>query len=295
LSSYGKTRKSTNVLPIAIGITIILSLSPASWLGWTTDLADLVRVPVTPFSHVGIMVTSWVRPAIDPSDLPTDEQERNDLAIAERDHYRKLWTAQMLRATELADQLREIQSLPNSALRNPLPPMIVQIDITGRDSSNIAGFLELKIIRGTSDRIRVGDIAVIGQDIVGRISRVGMTRAELIPTNHNDIGLTRAAIIPSHPSNQRPPLLAEVILQSTGEASMIAEVPATSGVQTGDLVQLDDSSWPSVGAGLTLGVVTDVIQLDEAPLRQRVLISPRRRARDVSRVVVLGTGEGESQ
>ncbi len=270
-------------------------MSPASWLGWTSDLADLVRVPVTPFSHVGILITNWVRPAIDPSDLPTDEQERNELAIAERDHYRKLWTAQMLRATELADQLRELQALPSSALRNPQPPMNVQIDITGRRSSDIAGSLELKLARGTSERILVGDIAVIGQDIVGRVSRVGLTRAELHPTNHKDIGLTRAAIIPAHPAAGRSPLLAEIIMQSTGEAAMIAEVPATSGVQKGDLVQLDDSSWPRVAAGLTLGVVSKVIQLDEAPLRQRVLIVPRRRARDVSRVVVLGTGAEKNQ
>lgn len=270
-------------------------MSPASWLSWTSDLADLVRVPVTPFSHAGILITNWVRPAIDPSDLPSDEQERNDLAIAERDHYRKLWTAQMLRATELADQLRELQALPSSALRNPQPPVILQIDVTGRNSSDVAGALELKLSRGTSERILVGDIAVVGQDIVGRISRVGLTRAELIPTNHKDVRLTKAAIIPAHPSGGRSPLLAEIIMQSTGDASMIAEVPATSGVQEGDLVQLDDPSWPSVGAGLTLGVVLDVLQLDEAPLRQRVRIVPRQRARDVSRVAVLVSGEEKKQ
>lgn len=263
------------------------------WLGWTSDVADLVRVPVTPFSHVGIMVTSWVRPAIEPADLPTDEKERNELATAERDFFRQLWTAQMLRATELADQLRELQALPESALRNPLPPINLSIDIAGRKSSDVASTLELKLMSGNSNRIMVGDIAVIGSDIVGRITRVGLTRAELSPTNHQDIGLTRAAIIPAHPTNQRPPLLAEIILQSSGSSSMIAEVPATSGVKAGDLVQLDDPSWPLSGAGLTLGVVTKVVQLDEAPLRQRVIINPRRRARDVSRVVVLGTGREE--
>jgi hypothetical protein len=90
-------------------------------------------------------------------------------------------------------------------------------------------------------------------------------------------------------------LLAEVILQSNGEAQMIAEVVATSGVKKGDLVQLDDSSWPLIGAGLTIGVVEDVMPLDEAPLRQRVIIVPRRIARNVSRVVVLGTGEEKTE
>ena len=268
-------------------------MSPVSWLGWTSDFADLVRVPVTPFSHVGIMMTSWVRPAIEPSDLPTDEKERNDLAITERDYFRRLWTAQMFRASKLADQLRELQALPDSALRNPLPPISIPIDITGRKSSDVAGTLELKLVRGTSSRILVGDIAVIGSDVIGRITRVGMTRAQLIPMNHKDIGLTRASIVPAHPSNLRSPLLAEIILQSNGGPTMFADVPATSGVQTGDIVHLNDPSWPRSGTGLTLGVVTEVVQIDEAPLRQRLIITPRRRARDVSRVIVLGTGEEE--
>jgi len=295
VSSYGITRKRANVLPISIGITVFLALSPASWLGWTSDLSDLVRVPVTPFSHVGIMVTSWLRPAVETSDLPTDEKERNELAIAEREYFRQMWSAQMLRATALADQLRELQALPESALRNPLPPMIVPIDVTGRKSSDVASPLELKLVRGTSSRIVEGDIAVIGSDIVGRISRVGLSRAELIPVNHKEIGLTRAAIVSAHPAVNRPPLLAEIILQSSGEHVMFAEVPTTSGVQEGDLVQLDDPSWPSAGAGFTLGVVTRVNQLDEAPLRQRLVVTPRRRARDVSRVIVLGTGETNSE
>ncbi|MBC8309748.1 MAG: hypothetical protein ISR75_03605 [Phycisphaerales bacterium] len=276
-------------------MTIFLSLIPASWLGWTSDLAALVRIPVTPISHIGIMFTSWVRPSLEPSDLPSDEKERNELAIAERDHYRQMYHAQMLRATELADQLRELQSLPETALRNPQPPIIIQVDVTGNRPSDVSGTIELKLIREASSRIRVGDIAIVGRDIVGRISSVGMTRIGLMPTTNKEMGLTRAAIVPAHPSNTRSPLLAEVILQSNGEAQMFAEVVATSGVKKGDLVQLDDSSWPEIGAGLTLGVVEDVMPLDEAPLRQRVIIAPRRIARNVSRVVVLGTGEDKTE
>ena len=295
MNSYGKTSKRNSVLPLAIGITIFLSLVPASWLRWTSDIADLVRVPVTPISHVGILLTSWVRPAVEPSDLPTDEQERNKLAIAERNRYKQLYDAQLLRSTELANQLRELQALPTSALRNPLPPIIIPIDITGRRPSDIAGIVELKLARGVSGRIRVGDIAVVGFDIVGRISRIGMTRIELTPTTHQEIGLIRAAIVPAHPTSERSPLLAEIILQSNGGAVMLADIPAMSGVQVGDLVQLDDPSWPQVGKGFTLGAVAQIIQLDEAPLRQRIVVVPRRLARDVSRVVVLGTGEEQTE
>ena len=272
-----------------------MSLSPTSFLGWTSDVADLVRVPVTPIAHVGIMISSWVRPAVEPSDLPTDEQERNEFAIAERDLYRQMYSAQLLRATEFADQLRLLQSLPESALLNPRPPLIVPIDITGKRPSDIASIVELKLIRGASEKFRVGDIAVVGSDIVGRIFRIGMTRMELVPVTHKEVGLTRATIVPAHPTQNRPFILADIIMQSNGEAVMFAEVLATSGVQRGDLVQLDDSSWPAVGIGYTLGVVADVVQLDEAPLRHRVVIEPRRQARDLSKVIVFGSGENQTE
>ena len=168
---------------------------------------------------------------------------------------------------------------------------VFAIDITGKRPNDIAGIVELKLIRGASEKFMVGDIAVVGSDIVGRILRIGLTRIELIPVTHKEVGLTRATIVPAHPTRNRSSLLADIIMQSNGDSVMLAEVLATSGVQIGDLVQLDDSSWPAVGIGYTLGVVVDVAQLDEAPLRHRVVIEPRRRARDLSKVVVFGTGE----
>lgn len=296
MSNYGTFHRRTNALPIVIGVTIILSLFPSSWLGWTSDLADLVRVPVTPVSHIGVMMTGWVRPAVEPSDLPTDEQERNELAISERDQYRQLYHSQILRATELADQLRQLQSLPDSALRNPQPPLILPIDLTGSTPSDVSGIVEMKLIRGASDRIIEGDIAIVGMDVVGRISRVGMTRIELRPTTHRETGLIKAVVVPSHPSNKdRPTLLAEVLLQNRGDGNLFAEASSASGVQLGDLVVLDDSSWPNYGGGLIIGSVVEINQLDQAPLRHVLTITPRRRARDHSSVVVLGSGEVAEQ
>ncbi|MAI66586.1 MAG: hypothetical protein CMJ26_01755 [Phycisphaerae bacterium] len=291
MSNYGTFRKYPKTLPIAVGFTILISCFPATWLGWTSDVADLVRVPVTPFSHVGMIIKNWVRPSIEPFDLHTDEQERNDLAVAERDHYRQLYHGQMLRSTELADQLRILQSLPETALRNPQPPLVVSVDLTGMKPSDSSGFVELKLSRESLGRILEGDIAIVGRDIVGRIARVGMTRMELLPPTNKESGYIRAAIVPSHPlQDARPPLLAEILLTPTGEGTFTSEVPANKGILKGDLVILDDPAWPQLGIGLGLGVVASIEQLDEAPLRQSIMVYPRRRAREHANVVVLGTG-----
>jgi hypothetical protein len=293
VSNYGTIRKSTKALPTAVVIIIAISMFPATWLGWTADVADVFRIPVTPFSHVGMLIKSWVRPAIEPFDMPTDEKERNDLAVAERDHYRQLYHSQMLRSTELAGQLRIMQSLPETALRNPLPPLVISVDLTGIKPSNPSGTVELKLSRAIVDRIFEGDVAIVGRDIVGRITRVGLTRMELLPITHKDSGYIKASIVPAHPlEDTRPPLLAKIVVQPTDGGIFISEVHANSGVLEGDLVILDDPAWPISGKGLILGEVRNIRQLDEAPLRNFLTIEPRRRAREYTIVVVLGSGEG---
>jgi len=291
VSNYGKLHGRTNVLPIVIGITVVLSMFPASLLGWTSDLADLVRIPVTPISHIGMMFTNWIRPAVDPSDLPTDEKDRNEFTVSEWDRYRQMYHDQTLRANDLANQLRMLQKLPESELRNPNPPLMMSIALTGLRSSDVAGIVELKLVRGASTRILEGDVAVVGRDIVGRISRVTLTRIELRSTTHKETGLIRAAIVTPHPVKDiQQTILGEVLLRNAGNGSFTAEALATSEIKIDDLVVLDDPAWPVSGRGYILGSVIDITQLDEAPLRQLLIIAPRRRVRDVSRVVVLGTG-----
>ncbi|MDP6693667.1 MAG: hypothetical protein QF444_05000 [Phycisphaerales bacterium] len=292
MSNFFSSRRKPNSLPIIIGAVIVLAMFPANWLGWTKDLSDLVRIPVTPISHIGMMLTGWIRPAIEPSDLHTDTQDRTDLAVAERDLYRQLYHAQMLRSTELADQLRELQALPETALRNPQPPVALTIDVTGNRPSDVSAVIEIKLSSDFADRIQEGDIAIVGRDIVGRVIRVGMTRIEVRPSTHTEMGLIRCAIVPAHPGKKHgPPLRAEVLIRTDNTGGFYAEVPSQLGVVAGDLVILDDPSWPEVGSGLVLGVVTETSPMDAAPLRIVVTIAPRRQIRDLVRVVVLGSSE----
>lgn len=295
MSNYGTFRRRTGALPIMVGAIVVLSMLPVSWLGWTSDLADLIRVPVTPVSHVGMMLTNWVRPGVEPSDLPSDEKERNEHAIAERANFRQMYHAQMLRANELADQLRLLQDLPEDALRNPQPPIILHLDITGVNPSDVAGTVELKLVSGATNRIRRGDIAIVGKDIVGRIARIGLTRIELQSITHKDIGMIRAAVVRSGPSNDSSHMLAEILLRSEGDGYLYAEASASNNIQIGDLVVLNDPSWPATGRGWILGSVIKASPLDQAPLRQALVIAPRRRVQDVLKVVVLGTGGGQTQ
>ena len=317
MSNYGTLHGRTNVLPIVIGITVFLSMVPASWLGWTSDLADLVRIPVTPVSHIGMMFTNWIRPSAELSGLPSDENERNEFLISERDHYRQLYHQYRLLADDFEDKLLDSEMVPVHELLKPNPPLLLSIDLTGVKSSDVAGIVELKLVRGASLRILEGDIAIVGRDIVGRISRVGMTRIELRSSTHRETGYIRAAVFSAKPPRDasHPPPYHEVLLKSNGDGNFYAEVPEKSDIRVNDLVVLNDATWlpgnglilgsvinidlyealykPARGQdiALILGSVCEITPLDEAPLRQLLTIAPRRRVRDVSHVVVLGTGE----
>ena len=275
-----------------MSLIVAISLFPASWLGWTKDISDLVRVPVTPLSHVGILLTGWVRPAAQLSDLPMDQEERNTLAIAEREHYRQLYHAQLLRSTELADILRDLQQLPESALRNPLPPISVPIDITGINPHKPSASVELKLARGVSGRISEGDLAIVGRDVIGRVTDVGLTRISLLPTTHRSHGHVRTSIVPAHPNSGRSPILATVLAYADGKPYLYAECASSLDVQIGDLVVIDDSSWSGYAKGLIAGKVTAINPIDEAPLRSAIEITPRQKSRDVARVIILCTAEG---
>ena len=291
MSLYPTSRRPARALPIVVCATIAFSLFPAPWLKWTADLSDLTRLPVTPIAHIGVLLTGWVRPSMGNADLPTDGRDRVELAIAEKELWEQLYRAQLLKATELAAELRDLQALPESALRNPTRPLSLPVDITGIRSNNTTQEVELKLTRGVLGRIREGDLAIIGQDVVGRISRVSSTRVMLRPTTNEHMGYIRGSIVPPEPALDRQPILATVLLQPEGKPYLYSEAPLTSGIAEGDLVVVDDSSWPEISKGLVIGVVEHIEQLDEAPLRQSIYIVPRKRIRDVSRLFVLGSGE----
>ncbi len=284
-------RRRRAAVPIVVALTLVLALLPASWLGWTADLADLVRIPVMPLAHVGTRLSGWVRPPMEPGDLPGEETERSAVAIAERDEYRQLYNQQRLRADELADQLRTLQGLPPTALRNPMPPLVLPMDITGINPSDPSSHVELKLMREARGRVVEGDLAVVGHDIVGRIARIGAIRVELRPIPNSETGLVRGAVMAAFPGANREPI--PVLLKGDGRGALHGEVDARSGVVVGDLVVLDEPSWPAVGRGLVLGRVMAAAPMDEAPLRRALRVVPQRRARDQAWVIVLATGEGE--
>ena len=72
-STFARTRRP---FALALLVTMVLALAPQSMLGWTSDFAEIIRVPMRPFSHLGVRFGYWVRPPqSDSLDVPEEARE----------------------------------------------------------------------------------------------------------------------------------------------------------------------------------------------------------------------------
>ena len=60
-------------------LTVASALAPVSWIGWTGDVADVVRAPIMPLSRIGTSIASWLRPPRDVSGRLVGEAEIEQL------------------------------------------------------------------------------------------------------------------------------------------------------------------------------------------------------------------------
>ena len=281
-----KTRPGGGLLLVLL-LTLGSSIAPASWLGWTADVADVVRAPIMPVSRVGTSLASWLRPPRDLEGRPVDEAEIDQLR-RDRDRFEQLWQAQRVRADGFARQLRQLEGLPEAALRSPRPPLVVEADITGRDPSDPRSPIELRMPRDGGERLAVGDVAVWnGQRVLGRLSHVSPVRLMVLPLSNPESGPIE--VVPADASAGT--YLPRMLLRQEGRGLLVADIDRRVVLEPGARLVLADHRWPAWSQGLEIAVVIGIESLDEAPLRQRIIARPAVDAPAVSRVSVLSASK----
>ena len=281
-----KTRPGGGLLLVLL-LTIGSSIAPASWLGWTADVADVVRAPIMPVSRFGTSLASWLRPPRDLEGRPVDEAEIDQLR-RDRDRFEQLWQAQRVRADGFARQLRQLEGLPEAALRSPHPPLVVEADITGRDPSDVRSPIELRMPRDGGERLAVGDVAVWnGQRVLGRISHVSPVRLMVLPLSNPESGPIE--VVPADASAGT--YLPRMLLRQEGRGLLAADIDRRVVLEPGTRLVLADHRWPAWAQGLEVAVVVGIEALDDAPLRQRIIARPAVDAPAVSRVSILSASE----
>ena len=292
---FRATERISRVYPVVLLLTVVASLLPTGWLYWTRDLSDVIRLPITPVAHAGNRLAGILRPVDATDGLNTEDlRGRLELLETERDRYERLYRAQRLRSQELASQLRLLQNLPESVLRAPRPPMILASDVTGRNPRDVISAVELDLVPEIAERVLEGDVATWKhQYLVGRVVRISPFRVTVLPVTHPDTGPVQAVLV--HNRNQDlstpPPRL---LLKPVGDGTFAGEVNHRHGTAVGDEVVLADSGWPAWAQALELGRVESVRQLDEAPLRDLIIIRPKYQLFELPHVMLLARDEEPS-
>lgn len=285
---FRATERIPRVYPVVLLLTAVAALLPTNWLYWTRDLSDVIRLPITPVAHAGNRLAGILRP-VDASDgLNTEDlRGRLELLETERDRYERLYRAQRLRSQELAAQLRLLQHLPESVLRAPRPPMILPSDVTGRDPRDVVSAVELDLVPEIADRVQEGDVATWKhQYLVGRVVRISSFRVTVLPVTHPDTGPVQAVLVDSQDQDLAAPP-PRLLLKPLGDGTFAGEINHRYATAPGDEVVLADPGWPAWAQALHVGNVESVRQLDEAPLRDLVIIRPRYQLFELPHVMLL--------
>lgn len=267
---------------LAVVITVVLAFLPARWLGPTSDLAAVVNVPLMPFRHIGKQLQGWLRPPVDAIGRAGDENLEQQL-WEERAEFERLYHESQLRITELQDIIQQLQQVPLEELNSGVKPLAASV--TGSNPRSRSGIADLN--RGQRHGVIPGTIAVYaGVHLIGQVSEVNELSCKLLPITSAAIQPMRARVLPQD-QPERPitdaPL---VLLESLGDGRFEAEIEHIHPVNAGDVVRLDDDSWPRTAQAMILGLVERVEPKDENRLLNRLIIRPRYQLSQLSHVAL---------
>ena len=85
-------------------VTVAISIAPSQRvIPWTTDIAAVLWLPLTPPAHALMALRHWLRP-------PRDELKYLDsqLLSDERDRFRALWHSERIHAEDLEQRLAQL-------------------------------------------------------------------------------------------------------------------------------------------------------------------------------------------
>ena len=267
---------------VVLFLTTALLCAPANWLGWTGDVADVVRAPIMPVSRMGTSIANWMRPPRDGLGRPIPEGEIEQLRD-DRDRYEQLWLSQRVRADELARRLRQFEGLSDQAHAWPRPPLVLSTDVTGRDPTDPRSAIELRMPKEGGSRLRVGDVVVWRGRLLGRLSHVSPMRLVVLPISNPESGSIEVAVA----EEGEPSMMRRLLLRQDDSGGLSAEVDRRIPIAPGARLVLADERWPAWAHGYQVAVVDRVESFDEAPLRQKLTARPAVDAPAVSRVLVL--------
>ena len=246
-------------------VTVTISIAPSQRvIPWTTDIAAVLWLPLTPPAHALMALRHWLRP-------PRDELKYLDsqLLSDERDRFRALWHSERIHAEDLEQRLAQLDRAKKMDRGGrEVAPLLASVTARGEGP----GERMLALNAGKRDGVQSGDPAVVGGDIlVGRVAgEPTPVRCWLAPLTDSSTGRVDAYIAPADRPEAGPSESISIQLRTDSSGFLVGEVEATKQISQGDVVRLADATWKSAAQGMRLGSVVGVYRSDKNPLRVRV-------------------------
>ncbi len=272
-----RTPRAQKFFALAVALSVVLAFVPASWLRWTSDIAEVVSFPLRPFTHIGREAATRLRPA-EPSTISEAEQR----LIEDRDRFERLYKAAQARIEELEDHLEQLQRIPVERRANI---NWIIANITSADPRAAGGSVEIN--RGSGHGIEAGAIAVYGGvHLVGRVVG-GVSRLHSRVEPISGINLIGARIFPRDAPEVRPADAPLAQLKThTGGNFIVENIARDQGVRPGDVIRLDDRDWPQSAQMMVIGEVESVEPNDRDALRSIIIVRPFFRLRNLRTVLI---------
>lgn len=269
-----------------MALTLVVAVLPTRWLGWTGDAADIVRIPIMPLAGMGSRVAGVMRPVNMQRGVAGTVEDMLHVE-AQRDRLERLLLQEQLRVAEIEQKLRHIQGLPPQT-RTEQPPLLLESEVTGRRPDHPVSGVELHSPAEAAGRVQVGDaVTWDGRWLVGRITRVSDIRLSALPITHPDVGPMMGALL-SEGLDVDVVSAPTVRLRQNGNGQLLGEIDRRTEAGIGDRIVLADRAWPASLQAFHVGRVTSVQDIDEAPLRRRLVVEPDVHLYELPWVVIVG-------
>ena len=278
MASFGRTRRAQNGLVRSFAIlfaisTLLLVARNSDPIRSLATVGTQLLVPVQRvLADAGVTGSRFFQ-AI--TEIERLRQDNADLR-GEVDRL-TLENVQLREATVAAQQAAKLNDVAKT-----LPYQTVQAPVIARDPSNI--LLGIVLGAGTADGVKVDDVVVSDQGVVGRVSEAGPNYSKVLlitdpSSNFSALveGSRATGIVRGQYGDS---LIMDWLLQT--EAVKVGDVVVTAGLGLGDQVR---SLYPK---GLVVGKVLQV-QNAEAAAYQRAIIAPAVDLRKLESVLVVRT------
>lgn len=255
---------------------LVTSLAPARYTGWLSWFRGPFMTLMAPASGPVTGLSAWLRPASSVDRFEGASESELERQIRELEIL-------LLRANQRIERLEDTIAVyeRGTAYAQPVPTR--KLEATRVSANLAAGTFDVN--RGRRHGVIGGTVAVArrSEQLVGMVTAAGplVSTVHVLTDERLEPNLMVGVVLPEPAGGESLAPegfagLPRAQFRPTGEGTLLADAVGAddaSRMEVGDVVRLDDETWPSAASMLILGRVTRVEPTDD-PLFHRVVVAP---------------------